>query len=94
MPTYRYRFTQAEVARVKALLREGVSPSAIAQRFNVTARTICYYKDIPTQRTTLSQRRQTKGLLTGTALIAPILRQTPPSDDDQLQGHGACTTQS
>ena len=44
MPTYRYHLTDKEVAKVKRLLAEGVPVGAIAIRFSVSPRTICYYK--------------------------------------------------
>lgn len=83
MPTYRYRFTHSEVLRVKQLLAEGVPPSVIAVRFNVSPRTICYYK-APTPRVVGgTPRRKTRGPLTGTPLLAAIFTPVPPPEHDE-----------
>lgn len=88
MPTYRYRLTPAEVDKVKRLLVEGVSVGAIATRFSVSPRTICYYKvgcALPPRPVVEQPVRRPKGRLAGTPLLASILTPTPTVyEDDQL----------
>lgn len=85
MPTYRYRLTPKEVLKVRRLIAEDVPIAAIALRFQVSARTICYYKPIGAAQPPAESvpKRITRGPLTGTPLLACIMRPPAPLDDDQ-----------